>query len=732
MMQSDRVTSSSGVPPYLRAYSTRRDYNSIGSEHEHPQQQQQQQQQQGGHGSRQGRGRDMPGWRVVGAVAVLVTFAAAVSNTNSRWTAASSATGSDAAVVGGRPLQRDGHSYRDEFEAVEERLSGGKAETVRRSAGDLTLVATNEYGEYDRKALALYGLEMVVEPFRETRITVSDLPGASSMRFGWLLVRADQSGRPLDSAEPVVDSEGGPYATVTLTEPGTKYALLVRQVRSDGSAGAAESRTTITCKYVRRELRELTEADRTGFFSAMREFYTVTREEGREKYGEAFTNSHHVTAYHSAENYCYHHGMFFLNAHAAFGLWVEKSLQMIDPKVSLPQWDFLQDAARYGTNWGASDIFSSEMFGSAYGSQDNQFQISDGWFANVTSIYDPENNFVTPEEHVSPTHNAFGIIDDDFNYQAVPGVIRTYSYCGLEGEAAFTECDVFIDCFDNDNLHDWATCMEDNVHADMHAIIGGGFDCSVDMNAFFEENPQFTRGLLTFALEFILTLEWPDNSMMSDYNVCDTNCDIDQTEPCGCTCTTDPFEWTDQEVYEFCSKVMTALSNRPSGGSYITYDETATYPYGFMQDGTRLDDDSALLLLRQLMLIGCEPGKLGAMATGASPYDPVFWALHAGFEKANHILQLSPQYRDTFDFSWVDTDCGDGVAGGGFYDRYPFTEIMLGIGDGSELLTNEEIQQLLHPSNPAVPYLYEDFGTWGTCTDWDPCPECSSAVSSRP
>lgn len=52
-----------------------------------------------------------------------------------------------------------------------------------------------------------------------------------------------------------------------------------------------------------------------------------------------------------SQNYCYHHGMFFLNAHAAFGLWVEQSLQMINPKVSLPQWDFLQDSARYGTKW---------------------------------------------------------------------------------------------------------------------------------------------------------------------------------------------------------------------------------------------------------------------------------------------------------------------------------------------------------------------------------------------
>ena len=168
------------------------------------------------------------------------------------------------------------------------------------AGGGLTLVATNEYGEFDRKALALYGLEMVVEPFRETRITASNLAGASlGGRFSWLLVRADQSGSPLEGVDAQVDARAGPFATVTLTDAGEKYALLVQQTRADGTV-VAERRVTITCKYVRRELRDLTQADRTGYFSAVREFYTVPLEEGRAKYGASFYNAGHVTAYHNS------------------------------------------------------------------------------------------------------------------------------------------------------------------------------------------------------------------------------------------------------------------------------------------------------------------------------------------------------------------------------------------------------------------------------------------------
>lgn len=82
-----------------------------------------------------------------------------------------------------------------------------------------------------------------------------------------------------------------------------------------------------------------------------------------------------------------------------------------------------------------------------------------------------------------------------------------------------------------------------------------------------------------------------------------------------------------------------------------------------------MDEESTSLLLRVLMVIGCEPGAIGAMSGGASPSDPIFWVLHPMFEKGLHILQLSPQYKNTYDFSWVDGTC----YGSGLTDEVPFT-----------------------------------------------------------
>lgn len=78
--------------------------------------------------------------------------------------------------------------------------------------------------------------------------------------------------------------------------------------------------------------------------------------------------------------------------------------------------------------------------------------------------------------------------------------------------------------------------------------MGGRNTKQINMVEFAEENPQFNPGLLSFALEYLLANKWPSNSLMADYNTCDEACDIEQSGPCGCTCNTNPFEWTDDEV----------------------------------------------------------------------------------------------------------------------------------------------------------------------------------------
>ena len=150
----------------------------------------------------------------------------------------------------------------------------------------------------------------------------------SPPRFHWLLTRADDDDETQASTDyaPELNAEYGATVTVTLKGPApATYLLLVRQigtattaaaaaaaVTADGPEGErveengvgnddvvlAETRVVVACKYVRRELRDLTPADSETFFRAMGELYSVSIDQGKAKYGDKFANSKIMAAYH--------------------------------------------------------------------------------------------------------------------------------------------------------------------------------------------------------------------------------------------------------------------------------------------------------------------------------------------------------------------------------------------------------------------------------------------------
>lgn len=77
----------------------------------------------------------------------------------------------------------------------------------------LMVRATNEYGEFDRVALTLYDLEMVLEPYRETTLTVtssaSDFGFDDATEFQWRMQEANDDGEPLKDRRAILDTIGG-------------------------------------------------------------------------------------------------------------------------------------------------------------------------------------------------------------------------------------------------------------------------------------------------------------------------------------------------------------------------------------------------------------------------------------------------------------------------------------------------------------------------------------------
>lgn len=179
----------------------------------------------------------------------------------------------------------------------------------------LRFTASNEYGVYDPSALALYGLEMVVEPYKETRIVASGGSSSSGEEstFTWRITVDVEEGEDGGTSEynpismkrnarrlTVLSTElQSAEITVSLTIPGGVY-LLTADERNESGTLLSEGSVEVSCKYVRREIRDLTDVDRTAFFNALAVYYTVSDEEGKAKYGQAFSNYQRTTAYHNS------------------------------------------------------------------------------------------------------------------------------------------------------------------------------------------------------------------------------------------------------------------------------------------------------------------------------------------------------------------------------------------------------------------------------------------------
>ncbi|CAM9882916.1 unnamed protein product, partial [Phaeothamnion confervicola] len=244
-------------------------------------------------------------------------------------------------------------------------------------------------------------------------------------------------------------------------------------------------------------------------------------------------------------------------------------------------------------------------------------------------------------------------------------------------------------------------------------------DWQVDFAAWQAAHPDVGTALLTVALEYITANRWGGNTYpaFADNNVCPAAdaCPSKAAAGCSCACTLDIDSVSDSEVYSMMADLLESMANQNE--AFVAMDEDGRYV--FQQDDVPLAADTNAALLRALLAVGCTPGRVGLMATGASPLDPIFWVLHPLFEKALQPLRLAERWRSQYSFEWVDGDC----YGSGATDEQPFTERMLGIsGSGGsssrgsdDFLRNIDLLGLADPTAAALPYVYDGFEQWGTC-----------------
>jgi hypothetical protein len=220
----------------------------------------------------------------------------------------------------------------------------------------------------------------------------------------------------------------------------------------EGSEDRIHSFDQIVTRYVRREIRSMSENDREKVLDAMEIMYSIEQIEGEKKYGSKFKNAGFFSALHSTTDFCYHGGDMFLTTHPTLQLWFEQSLRAIDPSISTSfYWDFMLDDKLYGSNWyKESKIYDENWFGAVQRTEKNDFRVDSGRFA-FTKVprHKPDRNATDRYEVAfkKATYNSYGFLGQWCDNSISETIQRSVSFCGIETKQQLSSLETLRSCF---------------------------------------------------------------------------------------------------------------------------------------------------------------------------------------------------------------------------------------------------------------------------------------------
>ena len=372
----------------------------------------------------------------------------------------------------------------------------------------------------------------LVEPYVNTTLTVAGVPSNQDWEYQWQIV--SPAGVTFDLG--YTDACDFMFTTVTTDETDSWKVYLYAYARTGAELKMqAQTSKTLVCKYVRRELRTLFEEDRKEVLSALKQIHSLSSEAGYDKYGTPFYNYVTLTAMHNSNTYCYHDGLQFLTSHPMFSLMVEKTMQNINPKLTLPYWDFLVEGKEYGADFYKSFVYGNDYFGSVdNGAADSYTMRSGSYFTGIPHAWDSDGD-------ISGTnHNAHGGVFDGYNENANHTLKRSNEFCGLPNTQTWPVPDDLFNCMVNASwLYGWDECMENNIHANFHGWHGGAWDCAVDFTALHTANTTLypTKVLDFLGASAVVVWDHMAKDDAGEVECASARCDAD--EDCRCTCAVD-------------------------------------------------------------------------------------------------------------------------------------------------------------------------------------------------
>lgn len=571
---------------------------------------------------------------------------------------------------------------------------------------ELSVTVVNEYSSASRVDPAYFGAHEIVEPHRVSTLSAHDR--------GYDVGIQSDNGGPIDYVWLVDGEQVGRGVTCEHTFTRIGYtALNVHRVhpsaQGEGAQVLASEGVTVLVKYVRRELRSLSEDDRNDFFDTTQVLYQVSQNEGESLYGKAYKDKDFFARLHlkyagALDCDHWHDGLGFMISHTALTMQFEQSLQAVAPHVTVPYWDFTLDSTFYTEDtWRESQVFDAQWFGDAAPRNELHTVTEGRWAYMAVRVNAWQYSEIT---------NSYGLLRAPWNNDPVPFVTRSDMIAGYKNNLKPRGCSGFSKCLSYNSWSSLAQCLNTDAHGHIHELVGGSFDgawvtdteSNSSLLSIGEHLFDEPYNLLHLAL-FMSKNLWRDGIM-----ACPEYCSMDSADGTDCACSCDAKQLESETAYE-------TLERAGVLGRAAFFDHQSEHIELVMSKGTgkqvynlknmpQHEQDHVWESLRENL---CSVGKIGDMYSASSPSDVTFWVMHPTIERLWHWIRLSSN-ETTFDDSWpVENDC----AGHNGDDVQPFTGELFDDPQRG-YLTNAELYELMHPLTGSLEYIYDSY-QWPHC-----------------
>ncbi|KAH8078760.1 hypothetical protein JL720_9506 [Aureococcus anophagefferens] len=602
------------------------------------------------------------------------------------------------------------------------------------AASDLSLsFETEGYGTVRSNDEGIYPWT-VVEPFRRTILTAvlgerlenltradvnGPAAGAGIAETRWTITKhADGGSKRSGAGEGEKPELAGASIAYEFGVPGASYVVSATVRRKRTRELLASASEVVRCKYVKREIRALSESDRAALFDAYNALYRNRDEAaGVKRYGPDFRSARYFVTKHMDRMTklgcsAWHSSDVFLTSHLAFNLEFDRALQAVNRTLVNSYWDYTKDDSRYGESWYAeSPLFTDDFFGADPDADADAPTKGDGE-AHVVATGPFAYTPVWTGGEGAPEHNAFYKLSDANNYNPSPWLQRSSRISGLETKVRLPSCTLVRGTLAAPTLTWLHMMVEDYFHGELHSAIGGAWGSTLDLGCVVDELRRscekeihhnettdgkyysscetvkyvedFAVNINTFSRAAFFVAHQGDQGATSteDWYNCPTAAECDNRTATGggaadCACSSpmiraEAGNTSVAMAKDFLDEIAVATSLSSHAGTDIVHDvddddvielvddplHNATLNVSVGQENfLHVTDDDANTLWVLMADWLAAPPRLGPMAaTLAAPNDPIFWVMHNTWERMYHKKFLTPSLAENFLWAWTTTD----------------------------------------------------------------------------